>query len=51
VKRKLVMHARGWPWSSWAYYARGEPGVVVIEPTGEEPGREESPPFAKTAKG
>jgi putative transposase len=56
VKRKLVMHPKDWPWSSWAYYARGEQGVVRIEPTGEEQRREEqrreeSPPFAKTAKG
>jgi len=36
VKRKLVVHPKDWPWSSWAYYARGEQGVVRIEPTGEE---------------
>ena len=35
VKRKLVMHPKDWPWSSWAYYARGEQGVVRIEPTRE----------------
>jgi putative transposase len=51
VKRKLVMHPKDWPWSSWACYARGEQGVVRIEPTGEEQRREESPPFAKSAKG
>jgi hypothetical protein len=56
VKRKLAVHPKDWPWSSWAYYARGEQGAIRIEPTGEEPRREEqrreeSPPFAKTAKG
>ena len=56
VKRKLVVHPKDWPWSTWAYYARGEQGAVRIEPTGEEPRREEqrreeSPPFAKSAKG
>src|ERR1700730_9773384 len=36
VKRKLVMHPKDWPWSSWAFYATGEQGVVKVEPTGEE---------------
>jgi putative transposase len=40
VKRRLVMHPKDWPWSSWAFYARGEPGVVKVEPTGEERQRE-----------
>jgi putative transposase len=26
VKRKLVVHPKDWPWSSWAYYARGRAG-------------------------
>ncbi len=51
VKRRLVMHPRDWPWSSWGFYATEEQGVVRVEPTGEERQREESPPFAKTAKG
>jgi putative transposase len=42
VKRKLVMHPKDWPWSSWAFYATGEPGVVKVEPTGEERLREGS---------
>jgi putative transposase len=48
VKRKLVTHPKDWPWSSWAFYARGEQGVVKIEPTGEERQRGENP---RTAEG
>ena len=47
VKRKLVMHPKDWPWSSWAFYARGEPGVVKIEPTGDERQRSDSPRTAE----
>jgi putative transposase len=47
VKRKLVMHPKAWPWSSWAYYARGEQGVVMIEPTGEERGEKKAHPLQK----
>jgi len=41
-------------WSSWAFYATGEQGVVTIDPTGEEglvdptgekPRRKEAPSF------
>jgi putative transposase len=56
VKRGLVTHPKDWPWSSWSFYATSEQGVVKIDPTGEEAWREElrgeeSPPFAKGAKG
>ena len=51
VKRRLVVHPKDWPWSSWGFYATGEQGVVKIEPTGEERHREEGPPFANAAKG
>jgi putative transposase len=51
VKRRLVVHPKDWPWSSWGLYATGEPGVVKVEPTGEERRREEGPPFANPAKG
>jgi putative transposase len=51
VRRKVVTHPKDWPWSSWGFYATGEQGVVKIEPIGEERRSEESPPFAKTAKG
>lgn len=51
VQRKLVMHPKDWPWSSWGFYATREQGVVRIEPTGEERRREEGPPFANPAKG
>jgi putative transposase len=27
VTRKLVTHAKDWPWSSWSHYAKGERGA------------------------
>lgn len=47
VKRRLVTHPKDWSWSSWEFYARGECGVVKIDPTGEELRRKEAPPFEK----
>ncbi|HEY2546084.1 MAG TPA: hypothetical protein VGI46_08470 [Candidatus Acidoferrum sp.] len=32
VQRKLVLHPREWPWSSWAYYAKGEKRRIRIDP-------------------
>lgn len=32
VTRKLVEHPQDWPWSSWSFYARGETGLVPIDP-------------------
>ena len=32
VTRKLVGHPRDWPWSSWSFYAKGEAGLVPIDP-------------------
>ena len=32
VTRKLVSHPKEWPWSSWSYYAKGEAGLVTIDP-------------------
>lgn len=37
VMRKLVMHPRDWPWSSWSSYECGEPGLISID---TEVGRE-----------
>jgi putative transposase len=34
IQRKLVAHPRDWPWSSWSFYARGEAGLLKIEPIG-----------------
>ena len=31
VKRKLVLNPKDWPWSSWAYYATGEQGLITID--------------------
>ncbi|MBZ5644419.1 MAG: transposase [Acidobacteriia bacterium] len=32
IKRKLVAHPKDWPWSSFPFYARKEPGLVRINP-------------------
>jgi putative transposase len=32
VKRKLVLHPGDWPWSSWSHYAKGEEGLLRIDP-------------------
>jgi putative transposase len=32
LKRKLVTHPRDWPWSSFSFYARKDPGLVRIDP-------------------
>ena len=32
VKRGLVVHPKDWPWSSFLFYSRGEPGLVRIDP-------------------
>jgi putative transposase len=31
VKRGLVRHPKDWPWSSWAFYVRGELGLTRID--------------------
>ena len=30
VREKLVQHPRGWPWSSWTFYERGE-GLLAMD--------------------
>jgi hypothetical protein len=42
VQRRLVTHPKDWPWSSWAHYARGERGLIRIDPL-EENGAESKP--------
>ncbi len=32
VKRKLVVHPKDWPWSSFSFYARRDSGLVRIDP-------------------
>ena len=32
VKRKLVAHPKDWPWSSFSFYERMDPGLVRINP-------------------
>ena len=31
VKRKLVLHPKDWPWSSWSHYAKAEQGLIRID--------------------
>jgi len=47
VKRKLVVHPKDWPWSSWSYYTRGEEGLIGIDPVD---GRETTRIEQKTEK-
>jgi putative transposase len=32
VNRGLVTHPKDWPWGSFSYYARGESGLIPIDP-------------------
>jgi len=32
VTKKLVDHPKDWPWSSWSFYAKGEIGLISIDP-------------------
>lgn len=32
VKRGLVVHPKDWPWSSFSFYSRRQPGLVPIDP-------------------
>jgi len=32
VKRGLVVHPKDWPWSSFSFYAKRQPGLVPIDP-------------------
>ena len=36
VQRKLVLHPKDWPWSSWSNYEKGEMGLIRIDNLGEE---------------
>jgi REP element-mobilizing transposase RayT len=31
LERKLVIHPKDWPWSSWSFYWKGEPGLIRID--------------------
>jgi putative transposase len=35
VQRRLVLHPKEWPWSSWAHYAKGEERRIRIDPVWE----------------
>jgi putative transposase len=47
VKRKLAVHPKDWPWSSWSYYAKGEEGLIRIDSVD---GREPTSAVQKTEK-
>jgi putative transposase len=32
VNRRLVKHPKDWPWSSFSHYAKGEKGLIRIDP-------------------
>jgi len=34
VTRNLVNHPKNWPWSSWSFYAKGEVGLIPVDPVG-----------------
>ena len=36
VQRKLVIHPKDWPWSSWSHYEKGETGLIRIDRLEEE---------------
>jgi hypothetical protein len=31
VDRKLALHPKDWPWSSWSFYEKGEVGLIRID--------------------
>jgi hypothetical protein len=33
VKRKLIVHPKDRPWSSWSHYAKGEKGLSGLTPS------------------
>src|SRR3984893_18623742 len=35
-QRRLVLHPKDWPWSSWSHYERGEMGLIRIDALGEQ---------------
>ncbi len=32
VKRGLALHPKDWPWSSFSFYSKRQPGLVPIDP-------------------
>ena len=35
VERGLVCHPKDWPWSSFSFYAKGEAGLIRIDPVSD----------------
>src|SRR5271163_1260903 len=57
VRRKLVLHPKDWPWSSWPHYAAGEAGAIrtdtlcgLEEGVGADGGKSQKPHPCKTRK-
>jgi putative transposase len=50
VQRKLVLHPKDWPWSSWAYYEKGEQGLIRIDALGKEETQPANAPKLKRQK-
>ena len=48
VERKLVLHPKDWPWSSWLHYVKGEEGLIRIDSLEEWKVVEESHPHLNT---
>jgi putative transposase len=44
VERKLVLHPRDWPWSSWSFYENGEKGLIRIDVLKPKTEKSESAP-------
>jgi putative transposase len=36
VKRKLAVHPRDWPWSSWSHYETSQAGLIAIDSAEEK---------------
>ena len=43
VARKLVIHPKDWPWSSWSHYAKADHGLIAIDTLSERTNPRENP--------
>ena len=49
VERRLVLHPKDWPWSSWSFYERGETGLIRMDVLNPKTEKSKSAPL--TPKG
>ena len=47
VKRRLVLHPKEWPWSSWRHYALGEQGLIRVDSMNERVVQRRNPDAGK----